>query len=72
MTEAAHKLLDEGIEMFEGLLRIPSPSGAERDAVDYLVSWMLRHGYEATRDEAGNAVGIMYPPAGSGDAEGRA
>lgn len=65
MTEAARELLDEGIEMLEGLVEIPSPSGAEGAAVAYLVSWMLHHGYDATRDEAGNAVGIMHPPADS-------
>jgi LysW-gamma-L-lysine carboxypeptidase len=66
MTESVPGLPDEGIEMLEGLLRIPSPSGSERAAVDYLVPWMVRHGFDATRDEAGNAVGVIHPPADRG------
>jgi [amino group carrier protein]-lysine/ornithine hydrolase len=62
MTESVPVLLDEGFEMLEGLLRIPSPSGSERAAADYLVSWMQHHGFDACCDEAGNAVGIMHPP----------
>lgn len=42
-----------------GLVERYSPSGAEREAVDWLVAWMERLGYEqAWRDEAGNAVGV--------------
>lgn len=40
------------------LVRRYSPSTQEREAVDYLVSWMAGHGFHAYRDEVGNAVGI--------------
>jgi [amino group carrier protein]-lysine/ornithine hydrolase len=64
MAESVSGLPDEGIEMLEGLLKIPSPSGSEGAAVDFLVSWMQRRGFDARRDGAGNAVGILHPPAG--------
>lgn len=50
---------DQAIALLHDLVAIPSPSYAERDAVEFLVRWMGDHGYEqAFRDEAGNAVGI--------------
>jgi [amino group carrier protein]-lysine/ornithine hydrolase len=70
MTNATAGLPDEGIEMLEGLLRIPSPSGSEGAAADYLVTWMLEHGFDAASDEAGNAVGILHPPAESQPPQG--
>ena len=45
------------IDLLEGLLRIPSPSQQEGQAVQYLVSAMASNGYETCIDEAGNAVG---------------
>ena len=48
---------EEAIALLEGLVRIPSPSGHEREASEFLVSWMQRHVFEAKVDEVGNAVG---------------
>ena len=56
---------DEAVELLTRLVSIPSPSGGETAAVEYLVDWMATHGLAASVDEAGNAVGV----AGSGDRE---
>ena len=61
MTEGDPGLMGEGIEMLQALLEIRSPSGFESAATDYLASWMHRRGFDAHRDEAGNAVGILSP-----------
>lgn len=47
------------ISLLEGLLRHYSPTGHEAEAVDYLVAQMDAWGYNATTDEAGNAVGVI-------------
>nr|WP_290668178.1 [LysW]-lysine hydrolase [Ardenticatena sp.] len=47
-----------GIDLLEALVRIPSISGEEEEAVRWLVETMGRLGYHAFRDEVGNAVGI--------------
>src|SRR5690606_21771134 len=52
-------------EMLRGLVSIPSPSGEEAAAVDWLCQQMAALGYEAAPDGAGNAVGRR----GSGDRE---
>jgi LysW-gamma-L-lysine carboxypeptidase len=52
-------------DLLEGLLRIYSPSYEERAAVEYLVEEMKLLGMLAFRDEAGNAVGILDPLAGT-------
>ncbi|XWX05517.1 [LysW]-lysine hydrolase (plasmid) [Aggregatilineales bacterium SYSU G02658] len=50
---------DQAIDLLRDLVAIPSPSYAEREAVEFLARWMGAHGYEqAFRDEAGNAVGV--------------
>jgi len=54
VTDGLYDLLTE-------LVRIPSPTGHEADAVDYLVSWMRAHGFDARADEIGNAVGVRGP-----------
>lgn len=47
-------------ETLLGLVKIYSPSGAERPAVEYLVARMQALGFsESFVDEAGNAVGMM-------------
>lgn len=47
-------------ETLLGLVRRDSPSGGEREAVDWLVGRMAALGFgQAFRDEAGNAVGLM-------------
>jgi len=47
-------------ETLLGLVKAYSPSGAERPAVEYLVSRMQALGFsQATIDAAGNAVGVM-------------
>jgi len=43
--------------LLEGLLRIPSPSGHEAEAVAWLCERMTELGYHAEVDGAGNAVG---------------
>lgn len=46
--------------LLEGLVRIPSPSYQEAQAVAYLVDWLAAAGYaQAFVDAAGNAVGII-------------
>ncbi len=47
------------IDLLEGLVKIPSPSQHEREAVDYLVAQMASLGFRALRDDVGNAVGIL-------------
>jgi LysW-gamma-L-lysine carboxypeptidase len=43
--------------LLETLVRIPSPSGEERAAADWLADWLGSHGFAATVDAVGNAVG---------------
>jgi LysW-gamma-L-lysine carboxypeptidase len=62
MTQDVNGPVEEGVDLLEGLLQIPSPSGSEGAAVDHLVAWMRRRGFVARRDEAGNAVGVLHPP----------
>jgi LysW-gamma-L-lysine carboxypeptidase len=51
---------DPAYETLIGLVSRYSPSGQEREAVEWLVSHMKSLGYdEAFVDEAGNAVGVM-------------
>src|SRR5919202_3998180 len=47
------------VELLRGLVEIPSVSGDERGAVDYLVAAMQRLGMQAHVDETGNAVGSV-------------
>ncbi len=47
------------VDLLTALVDIPSPSGKESAAVAFLVDWMARHGFDATVDDAGNAVGIL-------------
>jgi [amino group carrier protein]-lysine/ornithine hydrolase len=49
--------------LLTGLVRHYSPSMHESAAVNYLVAWMNAHGFEASVDAAGNAVGVL----GSGE-----
>lgn len=56
-----------GLRLLRDLVEIPSPSGEERPAVDYLVGWMRERGFSAHRDAAGNAVGVLQPPVSDGD-----
>ena len=46
------------IDLLNDLVSIPSPSGDEREAAEYLVGWMQDHGFSANVDSAGNAVGV--------------
>ncbi|MFZ8844211.1 [LysW]-lysine hydrolase [Thermoflexus sp.] len=50
---------EEAFRLLEELVRIPSPSGAEREAAAFLVDWMQRYGFAAWIDEAGNAIGVL-------------
>lgn len=47
------------IELLRGLVAIPSLSGEERAAVDYLCAAMAELGFATSVDEAGNAVGTV-------------
>lgn len=47
------------VDLLERLVSIYSPSTQEAQAVDYLVEQMRRLEFNAYRDEAGNAVGIL-------------
>jgi len=47
----------EFIALLENLVEIPSPSGEERAAAEFLAGWMADNGFRATVDDAGNAVG---------------
>ncbi|MDY7078725.1 MAG: [LysW]-lysine hydrolase [Chloroflexota bacterium] len=53
--------MDE-VVFLEELLRIPSPSGEEDVVAEYLVEQMTTLGFQAHRDEAGNAIGIVGNP----------
>jgi acetylornithine deacetylase (EC 3.5.1.16)/N2-acetyl-L-lysine deacetylase (EC 3.5.1.-) len=50
---------EEAFRLLEALVRIPSPSGAEREAAAFLVDWMQRHSFTAWMDDAGNAIGVL-------------
>ena len=50
--------MDE-VAFLEQLVSIPSPTGEEGAVAAYLVGQMAALGFEAYRDEAGNAVGII-------------
>jgi len=52
----------EEIKFLEKLVSIPSPSGEEDAAGDFLVEAMTARGFEAHRDEVGNAVGTIGSP----------
>jgi LysW-gamma-L-lysine carboxypeptidase len=62
MTQDICGPVAEGIELLQDLLQIRSPSGLERAAVEHLTAWMRRRGFDAQRDEAGNAVGVLASP----------
>ena len=49
----------EAVELLHGLVAIPSPSGRESAAVEYLVGAMRTLGLDAYVDETGNAVGSI-------------
>lgn len=46
----------EGFDLLRRLVEIPSPTGQERAAVDFLVDQARRDGFRAQRDAAGNFV----------------
>lgn len=62
---AVHPSDDQAIELLTGLVGIPSPSRQERAAAEWLAAWMGDHGFAASVDQAGNAVGVK----GRGDKE---
>jgi LysW-gamma-L-lysine carboxypeptidase len=53
----------DDVAFLEALLTIPSPSGEEDAAAEWLVAQMAGLGFRAHRDEAGNGVGILGGPA---------
>uniref|UniRef100_A0A7C5VY04 [LysW]-lysine hydrolase n=1 Tax=Thermomicrobium roseum TaxID=500 RepID=A0A7C5VY04_THERO len=59
------ELAVEAAAFLEAFLRIPSLSGQEAAAVEWLCARMTELGYQAAPDEAGNAVGVR----GSGSRE---
>jgi len=50
------------VSFLEELVSIPSPSGEEDAVAEYLVGQMTALGFQAHRDEAGNAVGTLGDP----------
>jgi LysW-gamma-L-lysine carboxypeptidase len=55
----------DAVDLLESLVSISSPSCSEQQAVHTLVDWLEQHGWQAERDEVGNAVGVR----GSGPRE---
>lgn len=53
---------DHALHLLESLVQIPSLSGQELVASEFLVEFMRSFGFDAHRDEAGNAVGIAGDP----------
>ncbi len=49
----------DAVKLLHGLVSIPSPSGKEAEAVNWLVGQMRELGFQAYVDEAGNAVGVL-------------
>jgi LysW-gamma-L-lysine carboxypeptidase len=49
----------DGVEMLRNLVAIESLSGQEGEAAAYLAGWMAEHGFAASVDEAGNAIGVL-------------
>ncbi len=45
------------IKLLENLVAIPSPSGEERAAVEFLTAWMAENDFHTEIDAAGNAIG---------------
>lgn len=60
MSMHARETPDE--KLLRELVEIPSLSGAERPAAEYLVARMRERGMRASIDEAGNAVGEVWKP----------
>ncbi|HIP87995.1 MAG TPA: [LysW]-lysine hydrolase [Anaerolineales bacterium] len=56
--------MDE-IAFLEELVSIPSPSGAEEAAVEWLMARMAELGFHTCRDMAGNGIGALGPPDGT-------
>ena len=52
--------MDE-VELLEGLLRIPSPSGEEAGVASFLADRMAAMGFQVRRDEVGNTIGEVGP-----------
>ncbi len=55
-----------GLALLRTLLEIRSPSGQEMPAVNFLVKWLVEHGFSAHRDSAGNAIGVLEAPGAAG------
>ncbi len=51
--------MNDPVELLVGLLKVYSPSGQEAPAVDFLLEAMRNLGFQAHRDRAGNAVGVV-------------
>src|SRR3990172_1047035 len=57
-TEADTRIAAAEAEaLLQDLVRIPSLSGAESEASDFLKDWRAGHGFQAQVDESGSAVG---------------
>lgn len=52
-----HVSEQEAEELLRELVAIPSLSGEEQEASQYLAHWMGEHGFRARVDEVGNAIG---------------
>ena len=57
-SKAKPNMTESFTQLLENLVRIPSPSGEEREAAAWLVRWMAGRGLTAEVDAAGNAIGV--------------
>ncbi|MHB1501229.1 MAG: M20/M25/M40 family metallo-hydrolase [Candidatus Dormibacteria bacterium] len=53
------------VALLQELVRIPSESGHEGPAVDWLVDWLESRGVTARKDEVGNALAVVEPSRGA-------
>ena len=60
IKEAASQWHDEMIKITQEMIRLPSPSGSEKDLAYYVKNKFIELGYdESFIDEAGNVIGII-------------
>ena len=58
------------IALLRGLVAVPSPSGEERPAADWLLARLGEMGVAARLDQVGNVIGAVEPTAGAGASQG--
>lgn len=58
----------EAFELLKQLVEIPSLSGQEGHASTFFACWLASHGFAASVDESGSAVGVLTGPPAPGPA----